>query len=104
VGIENVRREMDVRAVRCDWLTLDATGAVTARCQKVTTEFLPDVEAAQGGPILMDVRWLQLRTGGIQQWYFCSHDHLADWVIGPGAQVLNPGAQGLGTLRTRSET
>ena len=94
---------MDVRAVECDGATLNEAGNVVHICDKITTEFLPDVADAQGGPVLMDVRWLQLRTGGIQQWYFCSTDHLTAWVNGPGAVVLNPGAQPLGTMRTRSQ-
>lgn len=102
MGIETVRREADVRAVRCDWVRLDAPGAlVVDACEAVTTEFLPDVDTPQGGPVLLDATWLQLRTGGIKQWYFCSHDHLADWVIGPGAIILDRGAQPLSTLRTR---
>lgn len=102
--IETARREVDIRVVRCDWLTLDEAGNVTASCDKITSEFLPDVADAQGGPVLMDARWLQLRTGGIRQWYFCTHDHLAAWVTGPGAAALGAGAQSLGTLRARAET
>lgn len=98
-----MRREMDVRAVRCDGATLDEAGNVVHVCDKITTEFLPDVADSQGGPVLMDVRWLQLRTGGIQQWYFCTAEHLTLWVTGPGAEVLNPGAQSLGTKITRSQ-
>ena len=104
MGVETSTREMTVRAVRCDGRLLDeATGAVST-CGRVTTEFLPDVTDAQGGPILMDATWLQLRTGGIKQWYFCSHGHLADWVTGVGKDVLNPGAQSLSTKMTRSAT
>lgn len=103
MGIETVRREVDVRAVRCDWVRLDAPGAlVVDACEAVTTEFAPEtVAAAEAGPVLLDATWLQLRTGGIKQWYFCSHAHLADWVIGPGAIILDRGAQPLSTLRTR---
>lgn len=105
MGIETVRREADVRVVRCDWVRLDAPGAlVVDACEAVTTEFLPEVDVPQGGPVLMDGTWLQLRTGGIRQWYFCSHDHLADWVIGAGAKVLDRGVQPLGTRAARSAT
>src|SRR5262245_39120843 len=105
MGIEREVREMEVRVVKCDAVALDAAGNVTHRCTATTTEFLPDVTDAQGGPILMGSGWLQLRTSaGVKQWYFCSHAHLRDWAVGPGADVLNPGVQPLSTLRTRSAT
>lgn len=103
MGVKTMKREMDVRVVQCDGRHLDVNGEIISQCDKVTTEFLPDVADSQGGPVLMDVRWLQLRTGGIQQWYFCTAEHLTLWVTGPGAEVLNPGAQSLGTKITRSQ-
>jgi len=103
VGVETEVREVEVRIVRCDQFTRAAQGEVV-RCAAVTTEFLPDVADTQGGPVLMDARWLQLRTGGIKQWYFCSHAHLADWVNGPGVDVLQHGAQPLATKQTRGLT
>ena len=101
MGVETVRREQDVRAVRCDWVALDEAGGVVETCSAVTTEFLPDVDAPQGGPVLMNARWLQLRTGGISQWYFCSHDHLADWVVGAGEKILVPQVENLATRPNR---
>jgi hypothetical protein len=104
VGIEAVTREVEVRAVRCDVVSPTPEGLWVASCSAVTTEFLPGIDEPQGGPVLLDATWLQLRTGGIKQWFFCSHAHLADWVTGAGAQVLNPGVQSLTTVRARSET
>jgi len=104
MGVETEVREVEVRIVRCDWFTRDAFGGRLDACDAVTTEFLPDVTEQQGGPVLLNAHWLQLRTGGIKQWYFCSHTHLADWVAGPGAEVLDHGAQSLATKRTRSLT
>lgn len=104
MGVETVTREVDVRQVRCDLIVLDAGGTQVSGCDRVTTEFLPGVDDTQGGPVLLDATWLQLRTGGIKQWYFCSHGHLLAWVSGVGADVLNTGVQPLSTLRTRSMT
>jgi hypothetical protein len=103
MGVESARREMDVRVVRCDHLAPAVTG-LGDQCVATTAEFLPDVTDRQGGPILLNAGWLQLRTGGIRQWYFCSHRHLLEWVAGPGADVLDTGAQSLATLKTRRET
>lgn len=102
MGIEHVRREMDVRVVRCD--RSGSSWADELQCVATTAEFLPDVTDVQGGPVLLDASWLQLRTGGVRTWYFCSVEHLAEWVNGPGLQVLGTGAQPLGTVKTRRET
>jgi hypothetical protein len=104
VGVESARREMDVRVVRCDHFAPAASGVGGAQCGATTAEFLPDVAEAAGGPVLLNATWLQLRTGGIRQWYFCSHRHLLEWIAGPGADVLGTGVQPLGTLKTRRET
>lgn len=104
MGIENTKREVDVRQVRCDAVLLDEAGKVTHICEAVTTEFLTGVDDSQGGPVLMNIKWLQLRTGGIKQWYFCSAAHLALWLDDAGKKVLDTGVQPLGTLKTRSVT
>lgn len=104
MGVESVRRESDVRVVRCDHFAVEVVGEGGAQCAATTAEFLPEVGETQGGPVLLNATWLQLRTGGIRQWYFCSHQHLLGWVAGPGADVLGTGAQSLSTLKTRRET